>query len=177
MRYNMPNSPFAMSLSGSAKETELRIRNIFQWKKKRPPVIAFAAAVLVAALCGSLVGFAPRDERIGELVPGKNGVLAVEEIPGGVVYATGRFRSADLYWFPSGANAENAKLIRKGIPNVDRSTLTLSCEGDILRLQYLQLDAPFERNDLWVTNRYRVSEGTPPEYIDGSAILASMVGK
>ena len=28
----MPNTPFSTRLSGSAKETELRIRNIFQWK-------------------------------------------------------------------------------------------------------------------------------------------------
>lgn len=52
-----PNTPFSTRLSGSARETELRLRNIFQWKKKRPPVIAFAAAVLVVALCGSMVGF------------------------------------------------------------------------------------------------------------------------
>ncbi len=59
MKPNMPKTPFSMSLSGSAKETELRIRNIFQWKKKRPPVIALVAAVLVVVFCGSLVGFTP----------------------------------------------------------------------------------------------------------------------
>lgn len=57
MKLKVPRSPFTTRLSGSAKETELRIRNIFQWKKKRPPVIAFAAAILVIALCGSIVGF------------------------------------------------------------------------------------------------------------------------
>ena len=29
--------PFSTPLSGSAKETEARIRNIFQYQKKRPP--------------------------------------------------------------------------------------------------------------------------------------------
>ena len=38
MDHNVPCSPFSTRLSGSAKETELRIRSIFQWKKKRPPV-------------------------------------------------------------------------------------------------------------------------------------------
>ena len=29
-----PRSPLSTRLSGSARETELRIRSIFQWKKK-----------------------------------------------------------------------------------------------------------------------------------------------
>ncbi|MGN1003559.1 MAG: hypothetical protein ACI4O5_01890 [Oscillospiraceae bacterium] len=57
MSNRIPRSPFSTRLSGSAKETELRIRNIFQWKKKRPPVIMLLAAFLAAALCGGLVGF------------------------------------------------------------------------------------------------------------------------
>ena len=161
-----PNTPFSTRLSGSAKETELRIRNIFQWKKKRPPVIAVAAAILVVVLCGSLVGFAPSGERASELVPGKNGILAVEEVPGGTVYATGRFRSADLYWLPNGANIKNAKVVRKNIPNVDCSTLTLTCEGGTLRLEYLQVDAlvdvDFNWDDMLKTIRYRVTGEEPP---------------
>ena len=51
----LPRSPFTTPLSGSARETELRIRSIFQWKKQRPPLWAM---VLIAALiltCGGLV--------------------------------------------------------------------------------------------------------------------------
>ena len=49
----IPKTPFAMSLSSSAKETELRLRNIFQWKKKRPPIPLFLlTAVLVLSCCG-----------------------------------------------------------------------------------------------------------------------------
>lgn len=55
----IPNSPFVTRLSGSAGETELRLRSIFQWKKRRPPVIAFVAAFLVIAGCGSLVEIIP----------------------------------------------------------------------------------------------------------------------
>ena len=52
---NMPRTPFSTALSGSAKETELRIRNIFQWKKKRPPVWLMALTAAVCLSCGSLV--------------------------------------------------------------------------------------------------------------------------
>lgn len=57
MKQKIPRSPFATSLSGSAKETELRLRSIFQWKKKRPPVILLLAALLLVAGCGGLIGF------------------------------------------------------------------------------------------------------------------------
>ena len=50
-----PRSPFSTRLSGSAKETELRIRSIFQWKKKRPPLWLMALVGAVILLCGSLV--------------------------------------------------------------------------------------------------------------------------
>ena len=50
-----PHSPLTTRLSGSARETENRIRNIFQWKKKRPPALVLALAALVIVLCGSLV--------------------------------------------------------------------------------------------------------------------------
>lgn len=50
-----PHSPLSTSLSGSARETELRIRSIFQWKKKRPPVLLMALVGAAILLCGSLV--------------------------------------------------------------------------------------------------------------------------
>ena len=48
-------TPFSTALSGSARETELRIRSIFQFQKKRPPVWLMVLAALVALSCGSLV--------------------------------------------------------------------------------------------------------------------------
>ena len=58
MNFKIPNTPFSTCLSGSAKETELRLRNIFQWKKKRPPVfLLILVAVLLLGICGGLVGF------------------------------------------------------------------------------------------------------------------------
>lgn len=54
----IPNTPFSTRLSGSAKETELRLRNIFQWKKKRPPIVLiFLLVVVLLAACGKLVDF------------------------------------------------------------------------------------------------------------------------
>ena len=38
MNEQMPRTPFSTSLSGSAKEVELRLKNIFSGPKKRPPL-------------------------------------------------------------------------------------------------------------------------------------------
>ena len=61
MRSNLPRSPLTTRLSGSARETEHRIRNIFLWKKKRPPVLVLALAAVIIALCGSLVSCQERN--------------------------------------------------------------------------------------------------------------------
>ena len=50
-----PNTPFSTPLSGSAREAEDRIRNIFQYKKKRPPLLLFILACALALSCGGLV--------------------------------------------------------------------------------------------------------------------------
>ena len=56
MNYPLPpRSPLTTQLSGSAKEIELRIRNIFQGRKKRPPVWLLGILFAVCLLCGSLV--------------------------------------------------------------------------------------------------------------------------
>ena len=60
-----PRSPFATRLSGSAKETELRIRSIFQWKKKRPPVLIMALMGVLILLCGSLVSWSAAEQPPG----------------------------------------------------------------------------------------------------------------
>lgn len=55
MPREFPCSPFSTPLSGSAKEAEERIRNIFQYKKTRPPLPLFLAACVLALFCGGLV--------------------------------------------------------------------------------------------------------------------------
>ena len=59
-----PRSPFSTRLSGSARETELRIRSIFQWKKKRPPVWLMASVGAAILLCGSLVSCQSRPPEV-----------------------------------------------------------------------------------------------------------------
>ena len=58
-----PRSPFSTPLSGSAREAEGRIRNLFQYQKRRPPVWLLLLAVLVVLTCGGLVSC--RTEREG----------------------------------------------------------------------------------------------------------------
>lgn len=55
MTNNMPRTPLSTPLSGSAREAELRLRNIFSGPKKRPPVLFLAAMFSVCLLCGNLV--------------------------------------------------------------------------------------------------------------------------
>lgn len=59
-----PKTPFATRLSGSAKETRLRIRSIFQWKKKRPPVWLFAFIVAVIFGCIGLVSCQEKEDNL-----------------------------------------------------------------------------------------------------------------
>ena len=55
MNKNMPRTPFSTPLSGSARETEIRLRNIFSGPKRRPPVLFLALVFAVCLLCGNLV--------------------------------------------------------------------------------------------------------------------------
>jgi len=55
MNEKMPRTPFSTPLSGSARETELRIRNIFSGPKKRPPILLLVLMCAVCLLCGNLV--------------------------------------------------------------------------------------------------------------------------
>ncbi len=55
MKNCMPRTPFSTPLSGSARETEIRIRNIMSGPKKRPPVLFLALVFSVCIFCGNLV--------------------------------------------------------------------------------------------------------------------------
>ena len=59
-----PNTPFSTPLSGSAREAEDRIRNIFQYQKKRPPALLLALACALALLCGGLVSCQPQSPAV-----------------------------------------------------------------------------------------------------------------
>ena len=55
MKNKMPRTPFSTPLSGSARETEIRIRNIFSGPKKRPPLPFLILVFSVCIFCGNLV--------------------------------------------------------------------------------------------------------------------------
>lgn len=50
-----PKTPFSTRLSGNARETELRLRSMFQWQKKRPSVWLFSFMAFVIFGCMGLV--------------------------------------------------------------------------------------------------------------------------
>ena len=64
-----PKTPFSTPLSGSAREAEERIRSIFQYKKKRPPLLFFALACSLALLCGGLVSCQSASDTSGDGSP------------------------------------------------------------------------------------------------------------
>ena len=55
MKKNMPRTPFSTPLSGSARETEIRIRNIMSGPKKRPPLPFLALVFFICIFCGNIV--------------------------------------------------------------------------------------------------------------------------
>ncbi len=61
MEKKFPRSPFSTPLSGSARDAELRIRSIFQWKKRRPPLVLMALVALLILSCGYLVSCQARE--------------------------------------------------------------------------------------------------------------------
>ena len=56
----IPKTYFSTPLSKSAKDTEGRIRNIFEGQRRRPAVIVLALVAAVALLCGSVVAVRER---------------------------------------------------------------------------------------------------------------------
>lgn len=102
-----PHSPLTTRLSGSARETENRIRNIFQWKKKRPPALVLALAALVIVLCGSLVSCQEGTTFVSNVASGRVDQMALKDdlaeaaqtlFPSGVIQPT----SVELMAFTPG---------------------------------------------------------------------------
>ena len=89
----IPRTPFSTPLSGSARVTELRIKNILTGPKKRPPALFLAAMFAVCLFCGNLVSCqaAAASEVWGSSLLrstsqslGKNLLSLFRQIPGGV---------------------------------------------------------------------------------------------
>ena len=67
-RTSLPISPFTTALSGSAREMELRIRSIFQWKRRRPPLPLLILLLAAALLCGNLVSCRTEEPDLAQLL-------------------------------------------------------------------------------------------------------------
>lgn len=76
---SLPRSPLTTRLSGSARETETRIRNIFQWQKKRPPLPVLAVAAALILLCGSLVSCQVGTTFVSDIASGRIDQMALRE--------------------------------------------------------------------------------------------------
>lgn len=55
MKEKIPRTPFSTPLSGSARETEIRIRNIMSGPKKRPPLPFLILVFSICIFCGNIV--------------------------------------------------------------------------------------------------------------------------
>jgi len=70
-----------MALSGSAKEVELRIRNIVQGPKKRPPIPLMVLAAVAILSCGWLVSCQPTEPAEADRLTNTRLLTLVENIP------------------------------------------------------------------------------------------------
>lgn len=65
----IPYTPFSMPLSSSARETELRLKNIFSGPKKRPPALFLILMFSACVLCGNLVSCQEAEPGVVEQTP------------------------------------------------------------------------------------------------------------
>ena len=72
MKNCMPRTPFSTPLSGSARETEIRIRNIMSGPKKRPPVLFLALVFSVCIFCGNLVSCQVKETEVPDTGAGSS---------------------------------------------------------------------------------------------------------
>ena len=72
MKNKMPRTPFSTPLSGSAKETEIRIRNIMSGPKRRPPVLFLALVFSVCIFCGNLVSCQVKETEVPDTRAGSS---------------------------------------------------------------------------------------------------------
>ena len=72
MKNCMPRTPFSTPLSGSARETELRIRNIMSGPKRRPPVLFLALVFSVCIFCGNLVSCQVKETEVPDTGAGSS---------------------------------------------------------------------------------------------------------
>ena len=81
MKHPIPSTRLSTRLSGSARETEGRVRNILQGQRRRPPVLLILLFLTVIALCGSLVACREGGSAPSEQLPTDSSVPNILEEP------------------------------------------------------------------------------------------------
>lgn len=96
MNSNMPRTPFSTQLSGSAREAEIRIRNIFSGPKKRPPVPFLILMFSLCLFCGNIVSCQMKEAEVPD--SGSSSSQADGSAPAGPAQAvkSGLDRTPDL---------------------------------------------------------------------------------
>ena len=94
MTNKIPTTPCATRLSGSAKETQLRIRSMFQWQKKRPSAWLFALVMVVILGC---IGLVSCQEKEDVLCMGLNARVVEIDPEGMILYVQDIDESAAVF--------------------------------------------------------------------------------
>ena len=96
MNNKMPRTPFSTQLSGSAREAEIRIRNIMSGPKKRPPVPFLILMFSLCLFCGNIVSCQMKEAEVPD--SGSSSSQADGSAPAGPAQAvkSGLDRTPDL---------------------------------------------------------------------------------
>ena len=130
MKGSIPNSPFTTHLLSSPTETELRLRSIFQWKKKRPPAVFMILAALTALLCGGLVSCQPGQDE----PPADSGLISSDpsaDVSDEKAVLTGDNRKEDFYTFliaglnSDGGSTDAILLAAYDVPNQKLNVMSI----------------------------------------------------
>ncbi len=81
MNKKMPRTPFSTPLSGSARETELRIRSIMSGPKKRPPLPFLVLVFFICIFCGNIVSCQVKEEEPEQEPPGISQPDSSQQLP------------------------------------------------------------------------------------------------
>ena len=96
MNSKIPRTPLSTPLSGSARETEIRLKNIFSGPKKRPPALFLALVFAACLLCGNLVSCQAAEtgeaspKRLSNSRQGDVSLDLTEHEPSSVTYKPGK---------------------------------------------------------------------------------------
>ena len=118
----IPHTRFSTRLSGSARETEGRLRSLLRGGKKRPPAALLVLLALLIALCGSLVA-CRQSETPEETTPPTGTPLGEvtdpDELADGTYWAT----LPAMNWWAAGEDSPELSLI---LVELDPDTMTIT---------------------------------------------------